>query len=212
MIDENGEQQGVVVTREALERAREAGMDLVEVAPTAKPPVCRIMDFGKWKYDQRKKERQAKAQRHETELKMIRIRTPKIGVHDLMIKVNHAREFLERGDRVQFTLRFRGREMAHTEVGRDVLNKVKELLADIAKVDQDYRMERRVLTMTLAPLKQGGNKPKAPKPPKPPKPPKADADPAPEAPADDAPAAPADDAPTPPPASDGDAPAAPPAS
>ena len=212
LIDHNNQQVGIVEVRDAQLMAREAGLDLVEVAPQASPPVCRIMDYGKWKYSQRKKQQKSKAGRHETEMKEIRIRTPKIGVHDLMIKVNHAREFLERGDRVQFTLRFRGREMAHTEVGRDVLNKVKELLADIAKVDQDYRMERRVLTMTLAPLKQGGNKPKAPKPPKPPKPPKADADPAPEAPADDAPAAPADDAPTPPPASDGDAPAAPPAS
>ena len=150
------------MTRDALDRAREAGLDLVEVAPTAKPPVCRIMDYGKWKYAQKKKERKAKAHRHETELKMIRIRTPKIGAHDLEIKVHHARDFLQRGDRVQFTLRFRGRELAHIEVGRDVLNGIKASLADIAKVDQDFRMERRSLTMTLAPLA----KPASPKRPK----------------------------------------------
>ena len=170
---------GIVDVRDALDRAREAGLDLVEVAPQSQPPVCRIMDFGKWKYDQKKKDRQAKAQRHETELKMIRIRTPKIGSHDLEIKVNHAREFLERGDRVQFMLRFRGRELAHTEVGRDVLNTVKEMLADVAKVDQDYRMERRQLTMTLAPLK--APPPKKPKP-KPARAPKPEAAPPPEPP------------------------------
>ena len=133
-----------------MAKAREAGLDLVEVAPQAKPPVCRIMDYGKWKYAQKKKERQAKAHRHETELKTIRIRTPKIGAHDLQIKVDHARDFLERGDRVQFTLRFRGREMAHVDLGRDVLNGVKEALADVSKVEQDFRFERRSLNMVLA--------------------------------------------------------------
>ena len=93
---------------DALARAVAAGLDLVEVAPTAKPPVCRIMDYGKWKYAQRKKERKSRTRRHETEMKEIRIRTPKIGEHDLEIKIVHARQFLIRGDRVQFLLRFRG--------------------------------------------------------------------------------------------------------
>ena len=137
--------------RDALERARNSGMDLVEVAPQSKPPVCRIMDYGKWMYMQRKKEQKAKAHRHETELKEIRIRTPKIGDHDLEIKVNRARDFLSRGDRVQFTLRFRGRELAHTDQGRRVFQSITETLADVSKVDQSFRFEGRRLTMTLAP-------------------------------------------------------------
>ena len=125
-------------------------MDLVEVAPQSQPPVCRIMDYGKWMYLQRKKEQKAKAHRHETELKEIRIRTPKIGDHDLEIKINRARDFLGRGDRVQFTLRFRGRELAHTEEGRKVFEHVTEALEDVSKVDQSFRFEGRRLTMTLA--------------------------------------------------------------
>jgi translation initiation factor IF-3 len=134
-----------------MRQAQEVGMDLVEVAPQSQPPVCRIMDYGKWMYAQRKKEQKAKAHRHETELKEIRIRTPKIGEHDLGIKVVHAREFLERGDRVQFTLRFRGRELAHIDEGQRVLEHIKAVLEDVGKVDQDYRFEGRRLTMTLAP-------------------------------------------------------------
>ncbi len=150
LIDAEGNQAGIVETREAQAMARDAEMDLVEVAPQAKPPVCRIMDYGKWKYAQRKKERKAKARRHETEMKEVRIRTPKIGAHDLEIKVARARNFIERGDRVQFTLRFRGRELAHLDVGRDVLNSIKASLADVTKVERDFRMEGRRMTMVLA--------------------------------------------------------------
>ena len=109
------------------------------------------MDYGKWKYAQRKKEQKSKAHRHDTELKEIRIRTPKIGEHDLGIKVKRARGFLERGDRVQFTLRFRGRELAHIDEGQKVFRNIQESLADISKVDQNYRREGRRITMTLAP-------------------------------------------------------------
>ena len=144
---------GIVDTRDALARARESGLDLVEVAPQAKPPVCRIMDYGKWKYAQKKKDRKAKAHRHEQEMKMVRIRTPKIGSHDLEIKIEHARAFLERGDRVQFVLWFRGREMAHQDVGRDILTRVKAALVDTAKVERDFRMEGRNLSILLAPTK-----------------------------------------------------------
>jgi len=135
--------------------AREAGMDLVEVAPQSQPPVCRIMDYGKWKYAQRKKERKSKVHRHEAELKEVRIRTPKIGDHDLMIKVSHARDFLERGDRVQFSLRFRGRELAHIDEGQQIFKKIQENLADIAKVEQNFRREGRRITMLLAPIGSG---------------------------------------------------------
>jgi translation initiation factor IF-3 len=138
-----------------LRRALEVDMDLVEVSPNARPPVCRILDYGKFKYEQRKKEQKAKAKRHETELKYIRIRTPKIGDHDLGIKANHARDFLARGDRVHFSLRFRGRELAHIDEGQKVFQKVIKLLEDVAKVDQGYRREGRQISMTLAPLPTG---------------------------------------------------------
>ena len=118
LIDQFEGQLGVVSLSEAQALARDAGLDLVEVVPTATPPVCRILDYGKYKYDLAKKERQAKAHRHETELKEVRIRTPKIDTHDLMIKVERARGFLLRGDRVQFSLRFRGRELAHIDEGQ----------------------------------------------------------------------------------------------
>ncbi len=138
--------------REALSRAQQNGLDLVEVAPQSSPPVCRIMDYGKWKYSQRKKEQKSKAKRHETELKEIRIKTPKIGEHDLWIKLNRAREFIQRGDRVQFTLRFRGRELAHIDEGQRIFERIKGELAELAKVEQNYRREGRRITMMLAPI------------------------------------------------------------
>ena len=152
MIDENQQQVGIVETKDALTKAIEAGLDLVEVSPMAKPPVCRIMDYGKFKYAQRKKEQKAKSHRHDVELKEIRIRTPKIGKHDLQIKIDRARDFLERGDRVQFSLRFRGRELAHIDEGRAILEKIKDDLSQVAKVVQDYRFEGRRLSMGLVPL------------------------------------------------------------
>ncbi|KPK86211.1 MAG: hypothetical protein AMJ81_01830 [Phycisphaerae bacterium SM23_33] len=162
LIDADGSQVGILDTREALEKARAAGLDLVEVAPQAKPPVCRIMDYGKWKYAQKKKERKAKARRHATELKEIRIRTPKISRHDLQIKVSRAREFLQRGDRVRFTLRFRGREMAHTDLGQEILAATAASLADIAKVEEGLHMDRRAATMLLVPVvKSKRERPKA---------------------------------------------------
>jgi translation initiation factor IF-3 len=152
LIDENDGQIGIVDVRDAMARAREAGLDLVEVAPQSRPPVCRIMDYGKWKYAQRKKEQKSKSHRKETELKEIRIKTPKIGDHDLEIKIQHAREFIERGDRVQFTLRFRGRELAHMDEGKRIFGHIKETLATLCRVDQDYRYEGKRITMTLAPI------------------------------------------------------------
>jgi len=171
-----------VEVRDALSRAQAAGLDLVEVSPMSKPPVCRIMDYGKWKYAQRKKEQKSKAHRHETELKEIRIKTPKIGEHDLGIKISHAREFLERGDRVQFSLRFRGRELAHIDEGQKIFQSIQEQLAEVAKVEQHFRREGRRITMLLAPSgvpKKPEAKPKGEnKPPKPASPPVPDAQPA----------------------------------
>lgn len=181
-------------TRDALMRAREAGLDLVEVAPQSKPPVCRIMDYGKWKYAQKKKERKATTHK-ETELKEVKIRTPRIGAHDLGIKVEHARAFLERGDRVQFTLQFRGREMAHQDIGRGILQSIKAQLGDLAKVERDMGMEGRFLSMLVAPsgktaAKQAAKSGAAKSKPKPPRKP-ADGEGAPvaSAPADQAPPA-----------------------
>jgi len=165
LIDQDDEQLGIVEVADALARARDAGLDLVEVAPQSRPPVCRIMDYGKFMYAQQKKERQSRAQRHESELKEIRIRTPKIGDHDLMIKVNRAHEFLARGDRVQFSLRFRSRELAHIDIGIEVFKRIKESLSDIVKIERDVRREGRRITMLLAPApgKAAAKQPEKPK-------------------------------------------------
>lgn len=151
LINEKEEQVGIVPTAEALRMAREAGLDLVEVAPTARPPVCRIMDYGKWRYQQQKKEDKSRASNRGGQLKEVKFRTVKIGDHDLLIKVNHARQFLKEGNKVQFTLQFRGREMAHTDLGRDIMNRVKQELFDVSKVERDARMEGRRMTMVLQP-------------------------------------------------------------
>ena len=131
--------------------ARDAGLDLVEVAPTARPPVCRIMDYGKWRYQQQKKEDKSRASSKGGQLKELKLRTVRIGDHDLLIKVNHAREFLKEGNKVQFTLQFKGREMAHLELGRDIMKKVKDELWPVSKVERDAKMEGRRMTLLLQP-------------------------------------------------------------
>ena len=131
--------------------AREAGLDLVEVAPTARPPVCRIMDYGKWRYQQQKKEDKSRASSRAGQLKELKMRTVKIGDHDLKIKIEHAREFLKDGNKVQFTLQFRGREMAHIELGRDIFKKIKDELWPVSKVERDAKMEGRRMTLVLQP-------------------------------------------------------------
>jgi len=126
-------------------------MDLVEVAPTARPPVCKIMDYGKWRYQQQKKEDKSRASSKGGRLKMLNIDTIRIGDHDLQIKMNHARDFLKEGNKVQFTLRFKGREMAHLDLGRDLMNKVKTELWSVSKVERDAKMEGRRMTLVLQP-------------------------------------------------------------
>jgi translation initiation factor IF-3 len=135
---------------EALSKAREVGLDLVEVAPTSAPPVCRIMDYGKWLYAQKRRVREShkKAQRHLTTLKEIRLR-PETDKHDLGIKVNHAREFLQKGHKVQFTLFFRGRQMLHKELGSDLLNQIAKSLEDVAKIEQPSKLAGRRMTLTV---------------------------------------------------------------
>jgi translation initiation factor IF-3 len=145
--------------------AREKGLDLVEVAPNARPPVCRIMDYGKWRYQQQKKEDKSRASSRAGQLKELKLRTVKIGDHDLMIKVNHAREFLKENNKVQFTLQFRGREVAHMDLGRQIFNKIKAELAVVSKVERDTKLEGRRMTLVLQPAGQGAPaKPSAPKP------------------------------------------------
>lgn len=148
VIAEDGEQLGVIETEDALKRARDAGMDLVEVASQEKPPVCRIMDFGKYKYQQAK--RQHKGHTHRVQNKEIRLR-PKIGEHDFMTKVNRAKSFLEKRDKVVFSVIFRGRENAHVDEGFKLIDRVIEELEEVAKVEQAPGMQGRRIIVTLAP-------------------------------------------------------------
>jgi len=142
---------GSTTTSEALRRAREAGLDLVEVAPNARPPVCKIMDYGKWRYQQQKKADKSRASVRGGQLKEIKMKTVKIGDHDLQIKINHAREFLKEGNKVQFTLQFRGRELAHIELGRDIFTKIKTELWQVSKVERDNKMEGKRMILVLQP-------------------------------------------------------------
>lgn len=147
LIGEESEQLGVVSRQEALEKARELGTDLVEVAPQADPPVCRLMSYGKYKYRQKKKTQQ---KRHVSQLKELRLR-PKTDVHDLQTKIRQARKFLERKDKVLVNMMFRGRERAHTEIGKEILLKFAQELEDIAKIEKDVRLDGRRMGMILAP-------------------------------------------------------------
>lgn len=157
LIDENDNPIGVVEVDEAKRLAKEAGLDLVEVAPKGDPPVCKIMDYGKWKYAQKKKEQKARSHTKQSELKGIRLR-PKIDIHDLEIKMSKAREFLIDGDKVQFTMLFRGREMAHRNLGLDSMRRICNDLADVAKVESEPKMMGRRATMVLAPDRQAAAK------------------------------------------------------
>lgn len=148
VISEAGEQLGVIPTEEALDRARSAGMDLVEVAPQEKPPVCRIMDFGKYKYQQKK--RQHKGHTHQSQNKEVRLR-PKIGEHDFMTKVNRARKFLANKDKVIFSVIFRGRENAHVDEGFKLVEKLTAQLEDVAKLEQRPSMQGRRIVVIYAP-------------------------------------------------------------
>lgn len=150
VIDPDGEQLGIMDIEDALDRAEEAGLDLVEVAPMAKPPVCRIMDYGKYKYQQKKRSAEAKKKSARVELKEVKLR-PKTDDHDFLTKVRHARSFLEEGNKVKFTIMFRGREITHPEIASRMLVRAAELLTDAADVEQDGRLEGRNMTMMLSP-------------------------------------------------------------
>ena len=150
LIDPEGEQLGVVPIEEAQVAARQRGLDLVEVAPNARPPVCRIMDYGRYKYEQAKAEREARRKQHVTQMKEIKMR-PNIEEHDFEFKTRHIRRFLEERNKVKVTIMFRGREMAHTENGREVLDDVVEELGETAVIEQQARLEGRNMFMILAP-------------------------------------------------------------
>jgi len=154
LIGVNGEQLGVVPTSQALEMAREANLDLVEVAPNERPPVCRILDYGKMRYQQSRKGTKS-GKVHQQKLKEIRVR-PKTGTHDVDTKVNQARKFLEHNDKVLVNVLFRGRELQHIEEGRRIIDGILEKLVDVAKVEKPPSMEGRRMTAMLAP--KGGAK------------------------------------------------------
>jgi translation initiation factor IF-3 len=150
VIAPDGEQLGIMTVDEALAAAEQRGLDLVEVAPLARPPVCRIMDFGKFKFEQAKAARAAKKKQRSIDLKEIKFR-PGIDEHDFAFKTRHAREFLAEGNKVKVTMMFRGRQMAHPELGKDVLDRVAEALAEVGKVEQEARLEGKNMTMLMTP-------------------------------------------------------------
>jgi len=150
LIDQSGEKQGVMPTSSAMEAAEEAGLDLVEIVPNADPPVCKIMDYGKFRFQEQKKKAEARKRDKVVELKEIKLR-PTIDTHDYEVKTKAMHRFFGEGDKVKVTLRFRGREMAHPELGMKLLQKVQEDFDEIAKVEYAPRMEGRQMIMILAP-------------------------------------------------------------
>ena len=150
VIDENGENLGVMYTSEAMEQANELGLNLVEVSPNADPPVAKFLDVGKYRYEAQKKANAARKTQKTQEIKEIKMR-PNIDIHDYDVKMRSVRKFIEEGDKVKMTLRFRGREMAHQELGMDLLRRVQEDTAEIAKIEAFPRLEGRQMLMVLAP-------------------------------------------------------------
>ena len=152
MIDVNGEQLGVLSLTDALAEAAKAGLDLVEVSPTAAPPVCRIMDYGKFRYQQSKKIQVSKKSQTVIQVKEIRLR-PKTEEHDLAVKIKHVKKFLEQHNKVKISMMFRGREIAYTEIGRKIMEDIKNTLADGCVIDQQPKLEGRSMVMIVSPKK-----------------------------------------------------------
>ncbi|MFH0810207.1 MAG: translation initiation factor IF-3 [Pseudomonadota bacterium] len=150
LIDADGSQLGIVGIREAIATAEERGQDLVEVAPNAVPPVCRIMDYGKFKYAQKKKTQEARKRQTQVVIKEVKMR-PKTEEHDYQFKLRNARKFLEQKNKVKMTVVFRGREMAHTDIGRGIMDRVVQEIQDVASVEKAASMEGRAMTMILSP-------------------------------------------------------------
>ena len=150
LIGDNGEQLGIVATRNAMEMAIEKNLDLVKIAPQAAPPVCRIMDYGKYRYEQAKREKEARKNQKTVEIKEVRM-SMNIDTHDFETKVNQAIRFLQGGDKVKVSVRFRGREMAHTELGRGLLDRFRDACAEVGIVDKPAKMEGRSMAMFISP-------------------------------------------------------------
>lgn len=151
VIDSEGEQLGVMATDAALARAEEEGLDLVEVSPTARPPVCRIMDFGKYKYEQSKKQKESKKKQHTIHVKEVKFR-PKTEEHDYQFKKRHAEEFLQKGHKVKITMMFRGRELDHRDLGMNMLARLEQDLAEVGNVERPAKFEGRLIVMYMAPI------------------------------------------------------------
>jgi translation initiation factor IF-3 len=149
LIGEDGEQLGIMSSRDAMKLAKEANLDLVKIAPTAKPPVCKIIDYGKYRYEQARKEKEARKKQKVIEVKEIRL-SPNIDTNDLNTKVNQARKFVSGGNKVKVAVRFRGRELAHTAVGKTILEDFAQKLSDIAVIDKPAKLEGRSMVMFLA--------------------------------------------------------------
>ena len=149
VIGEDGEQLGIMSAKDAMKLAREAELDLVKIAPTAKPPVCKIVDYGKYRYEQMRKEKEAKKKQKTIDIKEVRF-SPNIDTNDLNTKINQARKFLSKGDKVKVSIRFRGRELAHTEIGIDILNNFAAQLEDVAVIEKPAKVEGRSMVMFLA--------------------------------------------------------------
>ena len=150
LVDENGEQVGVVTTADALRRAQEVGLDLLEVSPNADPPVCKILDYGRFRYEAQKKKNEARKKQKTIDVKEIKMR-PNIDTHDYEVKMRSIHRFIGDGDKVKVTMRFRGREMVHQEIGKQVLDRVREEMEPTAKVEQFPKLEGRQMTMVMAP-------------------------------------------------------------
>lgn len=148
VVGEEGEQLGVLQTPDALKKAEEAGLDLVEVAPTAVPPVCRIMDYSKYKYEQEKREKEARKKQKIVHIKEIRL-GPKIGEHDYQFKLRNLEDFLKRGDKVKITMMFRGREMAHVDLGRKLLERLSSDISQVGEIEESPRQEGRFINMVI---------------------------------------------------------------
>lgn len=151
MIGEDGAQVGILDTKEAIRVAEEVQLDLVEVSPDARPPVCKIMDYGKYKYEQSKRVKESRKKQHVMQMKEIRFKTPKITDHDLEYRAEQARDFLKSGNKVKVSVRFWGREMAHLELGRQRLDKMIKMLEDIGALEQSPKLEGRSMTLVMMP-------------------------------------------------------------
>ena len=151
VIASNGENLGILNTNEAIEIAKEEGLDLIEIAPNAKPPVCKIIDMGKYKYDAQKKANKAKKKQKKIELKEIKLR-PVTETHDYQFKIKHAQKFISKGDKVKFTIRFKGRELQHSHLGNKLMNKIKEDMQDIGKVELHPKFDGKQMIMVIQPL------------------------------------------------------------